>query len=128
MKRTGILNRNLAGAVAALGHGHEVVVADAGLPLPATGPEVVDLSLVAGVPSFATVLRALVDDVVIEDWTLAREAEGGPVATWAADLGTAPEMISHEELKARLTHVRLIVRTGETTPFANVILRCGVMF
>ena len=42
MKRTGILNRHLSAATASLGHTDEVVIADAGLPIP-DGPTVVDL-------------------------------------------------------------------------------------
>lgn len=36
--------------------------------------------------------------------------------------------MSHEELKARTARARLVVRTGEATPYANVSLRCGVFF
>jgi D-ribose pyranase len=34
----------------------------------------------------------------------------------------------HEEFKARTRADRLVVRTGEARPYANVILRCGVPF
>src|SRR5699024_4819076 len=36
--------------------------------------------------------------------------------------------VRHEELKASLIDAKLIIRTGDTTPFANVIFRCGVPF
>jgi len=38
------------------------------------------------------------------------------------------ELISHEELKGRSVGARLVVRTGEARPYANVLLRCGVFF
>ena len=64
MKRAGILNRHLAGALAGLGHGDGVLVCDAGMPVPA-GPLLVDLAFRAGVPSFAEVLEGLLDELVI---------------------------------------------------------------
>lgn len=130
MKRGGIVNASLAGRCAALGHTDQLAIADCGLPLPA-GVPVVDLSLVRGVPSFVDVLSALVRELVIEGHTMAEEAIGTVVETWIADraggLGEAQTM-SHEELKRQLAACKLIVRTGEATPYANVILRCGVAF
>ncbi|MFE9999490.1 D-ribose pyranase [Streptomyces avermitilis] len=129
MKKAGILNRHLAGALAELGHGHGVLVCDAGMPVPA-GPRVVDLAFRAGVPSFAEVLDGLLDELVVEGATAAREIrEANPGAT--ALLQTrfpALELVSHEELKSLSANTRLIVRTGEARPYANVLLRCGVFF
>ena len=63
MLRNGILNAPLAGALARLGQTHQVVIADAGLPLPYGVPScaVVDLTLVAGIPRFEEVLDAVLD-------------------------------------------------------------------
>lgn len=36
--------------------------------------------------------------------------------------------ISHEELKEELKKCKAVIRTGEQTPYANVILRSGVVF
>ena len=77
MKRAGILNRHLSGALAMLGHTDRVTVCDAGLPIP-EGPVVVDLSFRSGVPSFAEVLEGLLDEPVVEGATAARET---PAAT-----------------------------------------------
>ncbi|RDG34949.1 D-ribose pyranase [Streptomyces corynorhini] len=128
MKRSGVLNRHLAGALAELGHGDEVLVCDAGMPIPA-GPRVVDLAFVAGVPSFAQVLAGLLAELVVEGATAAEEVrEANPEA--AALLAGLPElrMITHTELKERSAGARLVVRTGEARPYANVLLRCGVFF
>jgi len=44
-------------------------------------------------------------------------------------LADAPiERISHEELKVESQHAVAVIRTGEWTPYANVILRAGVVF
>jgi D-ribose pyranose/furanose isomerase RbsD len=38
------------------------------------------------------------------------------------------ERVPHEEFKAQVGHARFVVRTGEATPYANVLLRAGVPF
>jgi D-ribose pyranase len=128
MKRDGIINAELAGALAALGHTDLVVVCDAGLPIP-PGPAVVDLAFRFGVPSFETVLTGLLEELVIEGATAAEEVERNPrsyelLKTRLPDLGLVP----HEELKRIVARAKLVVRTGEATPYSNVILRCGVPF
>ncbi|MEU6800107.1 D-ribose pyranase [Streptomyces neyagawaensis] len=129
MKRGGILNRHLAGALAELGHGHGVLVCDAGMPVP-RGPRVVDLAFRAGVPSFAEVLDGLLDELVIEGATAAHEVrDANPeAAALLADRFAALELVSHERLKELSADARLVVRTGEARPYANVLLRCGVFF
>lgn len=129
MKRAGILNRHLSGALAELGHGDGVLVCDAGMPIP-DGPRVVDLAFRAGVPSFAVVLDGLLAELVVEGATAAEEVrEANPAA--AALLRTEfPDLalVSHEKLKELSAGARLVVRTGEARPYANVLLRCGVFF
>ncbi|WP_371580146.1 D-ribose pyranase [Streptomyces sp. NBC_01314] len=129
MKRAGILNRHLAGALAELGHGHRVLVCDAGMPVPA-GPRLVDLAFRAGVPSFAEVLDGLLDEIVVEGATAAREVrDANPEATALLENRFPDlELVSHEKLKELSAGARLIVRTGEARPYANVLLRCGVFF
>ncbi|WP_433544418.1 D-ribose pyranase (plasmid) [Streptomyces sp. CA-294286] len=129
MKRSGILNRHLAGAIAELGHGDGVLVCDAGMPIP-SGPRVVDLAFRAGTPSFAEVLDGLLDELVVEGATAAREIrDANPEAAAFLD-GRFPglELIPHDDLKALTSAARLVVRTGEARPYANALLRCGVFF
>jgi D-ribose pyranase len=128
MKREGIINARLAGALAGLGHTDHVVVCDAGLPI-SPGPEVVDLAFRFGVPSFETVLSGLLEELVVEGATAAEEVERNPrsyeiLVTRLPDLGFVP----HEELKRMVPAAKLVIRTGEATPYSNVILRCGVPF
>ncbi|MFJ3665303.1 D-ribose pyranase [Streptomyces sp. NPDC090106] len=129
MRNGGILNRHLAGALAELGHGDGVLVCDAGMPIPA-GPRVVDLAFRAGVPSFADVLDGLLAELVIEGATAAAEVrDANPAAAKLLD-GHFPalELVPHETLKRLSADTRLVVRTGEARPYANVLLRCGVFF
>ncbi|MEU6000558.1 MULTISPECIES: D-ribose pyranase [unclassified Streptomyces] len=129
MKKTGILNRHLSGALAELGHGDTVLICDAGMPIP-PGPRVVDLAFRAGVPSFAEVLDGLLAELVTEGGTAAEEVREANPATAAllTSRVTPLTLIPHEELKLRTAGARLVIRTGEATPYANVLLRCGVFF
>jgi len=130
MLRHGILNAPLAGALARLGHTHQIVIADAGLPLPygIPGCTIVDLTLVAGIPRFEQVLDAVLDAVVVDRAEAAIESQSLPAHEWIAARLDSVSLISHEQLKARLPETQLVVRTGESTPYANVILHCGVPF
>lgn len=130
MKARGILNGELAGRCARLGHRQQIAITDCGMPLPA-GLPVVDLAVVAGLPRFTDVLDHLLDELVIEGHTIAAESAGQEMEGWAQDradrLGPAT-VLSHEELKAALAECIFAVRTGENTPYANLILTCGVAF
>jgi len=129
VKKAGILNRHLAGALAELGHGDGVLVCDAGMPIP-DGPRVVDLAFTAGVPSFAEVLDGLLAELAVEGATAATEVrDANPAASALLD-SHFPELalVPHERLKQLSGGARLVVRTGEARPYANVLLRCGVFF
>lgn len=131
MKKRGILQHELSEVIATLGHTDLLVIADAGLPIP---PEVkrIDLAITEGVPKFMQVLGAVLQDVQVERVILAREmGEKSPQLRHelATLLGSIPvEEISHEEFKQMTRHARAVVRTGEFTPYANVILISGVVF
>ncbi|MGW2379186.1 D-ribose pyranase [Streptomyces sp. NPDC001658] len=129
MKKAGILNRHLSGALAELGHGDGVLVCDAGMPIP-DGPRVVDLAFRAGVPSFAEVVEGLLAELVVEGATAAEEVRSANTEASALLDGHFPslELVSHEKLKELSAGARLVVRTGEARPYANVLLRCGVFF
>ncbi len=127
MKRGGILNAALNHAISGLGHGDLVVVADRGLPVP-PGVPLVDLALVAGIPSFTDVVDALVEEVVFEGCTAASESAGAPAEALIGSRFDDVEFVAHAELKRRSASARLFVRTGDQTPYANVVLRCGVAF
>ena len=127
MKKHGILNPALAEAIARLGHRDEVVVADCGLPIPRSVP-VVDLTLVFGIPRFEQVMDALLDEIVVEECVLADEARDTPAERWITSRVPAATHVAHEELKVRVRDAAFVVRTGETTSYANAILICGVPF
>lgn len=131
MKKGPLLHAALSQAIAALGHGDLVVIADAGLPQP-PGVPFIDLALTRGVASFEAVLCTIVSEMQVEAAWLAREtdARSPRVAALveAALPGVMPARLPHGELKRLSASARCFVRTGEFTPYANVILVAGVVF
>lgn len=124
-----LLNPDLLAHLAAAGHTDVVVIADAGLPLP-PGVPVVDLSLVPGTPSFADTARAVIAALAVESAVIAEESQRHPVSATLTGLlaGIPVKVASHEELKLLSRRARVVVRTGECSPFANVALIAGVTF
>lgn len=128
MKRSGLLNPDLASAIARLGHTDTFVIADCGLPIPAR-TRIIDLSLVFGIPRFEEVLTAVLAEVVVEGAVAADEARGGPVeALLRRELDVDPSWVAHDDLKRLVGGAAFVIRTGESTPYANVVLRSGVPF
>ena len=139
MKRGKLLNAPLSTLVAQMGHTDEITVCDAGLPI-AAGPERIDLALMAGTPSLDTVLTALLTDLVVEKVIMASEiklispdAHQALVAQLEAHALAQGKPITieyclHEAFKTRSRQSKAIVRSGEVTPYANLILCAGVAF
>lgn len=131
MKKTPLLNAELSRLVATLGHGDAVVIADAGLPVPA-GTPVIDLALTRGVPSFGQVLQALLTEMQVERAEHATEMLDRSPQMAELLLQALPDVplttVSHDTFKQRCRTARAIVRTGEFTPYANVMLFAGVVF
>ena len=131
MTKEGILNPELCQAIAACGHTDYFVIADCGLPIP-PGARLIDLTLIRGVPRFMDALKAVNRELVVESYILASETEEKSPALYReirSAMGELPcRTMSHEELKKLTANAKVIVRTGETTPFANIALVCGVNF
>ncbi|MGJ7528306.1 D-ribose pyranase [Variovorax sp. GB1P17] len=130
MKRSPLLHAELSQVIAAMGHGDMLVIGDAGLPIP-DGPRRIDLALMRGVPLITDVLKAVLSEMQVESIVVADEALGDAkkLPDWyPQSLGLSPQTVSHEEFKRRSAKARAIVRTGECTPYANIILVAGVSF
>ena len=131
MKRTTLLHAELSDVIARLGHGDLLVIGDAGLPIP-DGPRRIDLAVSANVPRLHDVLAAVLAEMQVESAVIADElAPANPSvhAELLRQLAFAPiATLSHEHFKAATRNARAIVRTGEFSPYANVILRAGVVF
>jgi D-ribose pyranase len=129
MRRNGIWHPRLAALIAGMGHGDLLVIADPGLPVPA-GVEIVDLVISRGQPGFMTALRPILDELVVEAATLAEElSDEKLIEDVTSQLGAVPlTWVTHEQLKADSAKAVAVVRTGEDTPYANIVLRAGVPF
>jgi D-ribose pyranase len=132
MKTHGILNAELARTVAAMGHRDLLVIGDAGLPAP-RGVPVIDLALREGVAGFLETLRTVLEELRVEEGVIAAEMVGASPALHAGFLNAWPQeaplrRVGHHELKRLTAEAKALVRTGEFTPYANVVLVAGVAF
>jgi D-ribose pyranase len=131
VKKIGILNQPISAAIAGLGHTDTLVIADAGLPIP---PETsrIDLALTAGIPGFLDTLRAVLTEMQVERAIVADEMMEVSAEVYQAVkhlLGDVPvETVTHLMFKEQTRSARAVIRTGEFTPYANVILVAGVVF
>lgn len=131
MKKGVLLNQPISAVVAGLGHTDKLVIADAGLPIPRK-PERIDLALTKGVPGFLETLTVVLAEMEVETAVIAEEMETVSPALYAAlrdILGDIPiKTETHLIFKEMTRSAKAVIRTGEFTPYANVILRAGVVF
>lgn len=131
MKKIGILNRPISTIIAGLGHMDTIVVSDAGLPIP-TETQRIDLVLKEGTPSFLETVGVILEEMQVERALVAEEMlEVSPKIHKELKklLGDVPiGTIQHTEFKILTREARAVIRTGEFTPYANVILVAGVIF
>lgn len=132
MKRKGILNKQLAGCLAALGHKDTFMICDAGMPIPKE-IEIVDLVVTGGVPTFKQVMDAVLEEAGVEEYFLAEEIkEKNPelLSYIEGKLEGIPcTFVPHEpDFKEMTHHIKFAVRTGEFTPYPNVILKAFCSF
>ena len=126
MLKTGILNPALNSLLSRVRHTNTLVIADRGFPFWPT-IETIDLSLVDGVPTVNQVLEAIRANFVIGKVYAAQEFTSvntvAAVDALKARLGTIPlQFEPHVEFKKRVPLAIGLVRTGDTTQYANLIL------
>src|SRR6056297_736914 len=102
MKKTGILNDRISTLIAEMGHKEGLMICDAGMPIPRACNRI-DVSLVAGIPSFLDTLRGVLEELCVEKVVLAKEIKERN-AELNAELQTIlndipVEYIHHQELK-----------------------------
>lgn len=125
MKKSGILNADLICELTKLRHQDKLVICDAGFPIP-KGATVVDVSLVAGIPSFMQTLKAVLNELIFEEYTI-------------FDFMKQHNKEYYEELQRMLMNqksseismldfveaskeAKLFIRTGEIKPASNILL------
>lgn len=138
MKKTPLLNPELSHLVASLGHFDEITICDAGLPIDANNQRI-DLALTYGIPSFIDTVQVLLAEIHIIGVFLAIELEQQNPDLYLALMELLKQQqvnghqiniqyISHESFKQRTHQSKAIVRTGECSPYANIIFQSGVVF
>ena len=132
MKKTGVLHAELSRLIASMGHGDLLVIGDAGLPVP-PGVPVIDLALREGVPGFLETLETVLGELHVERAIIDEEmATISPAmstafqAAWPAEISL--ERVPHAQLQATVRGAKAVVRTGEFTPYSNIVLIAGVVF
>ncbi|SFC26886.1 D-ribose pyranase [Alkalibacterium subtropicum] len=131
MKKNGILNSEISKVLADLGHTDQIMIGDCGLPIP-QGVKKIDLALELGEPKFIDVLTVILKEMEVEKYLLAdevKEYNAEQLKKIKEHMGeTETKWLSHEELKQQSHKVKAIIRTGEATPYSNIILQSGVIF
>ena len=133
MKKAGILNSDISRVLSYMGHTDLICVGDCGLPIP-DEVERIDLALKFGVPTFMETLETVVNDMKVEKIVLAEEIKTQnpqvleQVQALFAQQAVEVEFVSHAQLKEQTRDCKAVIRTGETTPYANIILQAGCIF
>lgn len=133
MKKAGILNSDISRVLSYLGHTDTICIGDCGLPIP-DEVERIDLALCFGEPTFMRTLEIVAGDMKIEKIVLATEIKEqnkevlSQIGMLFEEQDIEVEFVPHTELKAQTKKCKAVIRTGETTPYANVILQSGCIF
>lgn len=128
MKKTGIINASISTVIAHLEHSDMLTVGDAGLPVP-SNVQRIDLALKPGVPGFLETLEVVLTEMYVEKVFVSEDIFSKSPHIFAGIqklMGETPiEALPHKEFKEFTGLTKAIIRTGEFTPFANVILVAG---
>ena len=129
MKETGFLNQEISHVISIMGHMDELIVCDAGFPIP-LGVQTVDISLAKDKPTVLELLEELIKHFSVEKLVMANETKDVSPTRFNAIAGFFPknvavETIPHTEFKQRSTKVKAVIRTGDFTAYSNVLLVSG---
>ncbi len=135
MKKNRLLNSELSYEIAKIGHTAHITLCDAGLPIPQSVKRI-DLAIENGLPEFINVLDPILNEMQVEEIILAEEIKEKNLSMYESIMesfkkaGMNPKVVfvPHEEFKKITCESEAIVRTGECSPYANVILKSGVVF
>lgn len=131
MKKTKVINSDISRVIAQMGHFDKLSIGDAGMPVPA-GTEKIDLAVDNGIPSFTQVLLNVLEELEVQRIYLAEEIKTENTKMLESIQEIMPNVpvtfIPHSEMKQDLNNCRAFIRTGEMTPYSNIILESGVVF
>lgn len=131
MKKTELINSEISAVISRMGHTDGITIADCGLPIP-DNVKRIDLALVRNEPSFIETLKAVVTELCVERAVIATELfeNNKELLEKIQTLlpGVTIENLPHKNFKELTSDTKAIIRTGECTSFANIILYSGVTF
>ena len=139
MKKGTLLNADISAVVSRLGHTDSLTIGDAGLPIPA-GPQRIDLAVTHGIPSFLQVAQAVTHEMQVESAVIADEIRSHNAALHVELVALLKALekqqgnvitidyVPHEQFKTLTQRSQAVIRSGECTPYANIILTAGVTF
>ena len=131
MKKTKVINSDISRVIAQMGHFDKLSIGDAGMPVP-MGTEKIDLAVTKGVPSFIQVLSNVLEELEVQRIYLAEEIKTQNPEQLKKIKELMPDtpitFIAHEDMKKDLNNCHAFIRTGEMTPYSNIILESGVVF
>ncbi|MDK2585206.1 D-ribose pyranase [Romboutsia sedimentorum] len=131
MRKTKLINSEVSYTVSKMGHTDSLTIGDCGLPVP-TSVDRIDLALKYGVPTFLETLDTILEELCVEEIIIASEIKENNKEIYKEILERFKDIkineVSHEEFKNLTKESKAVVRTGECTPYANIILKSGVVF
>ncbi|PDO88928.1 D-ribose pyranase [Kosakonia pseudosacchari] len=139
MKKGRVLNADISSVISRLGHTDSLVVCDAGLPVP-RNTQRIDMALTQGVPSFMQVLEVVTAEMQVESAIIASEIKQHNPQLHETLLKHIEQLqkhqgnnidvryVTHEQFKKHTADSHAVIRSGECSPFANIILCAGVTF
>ncbi|UDM32495.1 D-ribose pyranase [Lentilactobacillus laojiaonis] len=131
MKKSGVINSEIASEIANMGHMDWLSIGDAGMPVP-MGTKKIDLAVSEQLPSFTEVLSNVLTELKVQKIYLANEIKTDNPDQLQAIKDIMPdveiEFVPHTQLKADLAKTHAFIRTGEMSAFSNIILESGVTF
>ncbi|MCT4617971.1 MAG: D-ribose pyranase [Marinisporobacter sp.] len=139
MKKGKLIHNEISHTISKLGHTDGITIGDCGLPIPDTVKRI-DLAITLGVPDFITVFDTVLSEQWVEEVILAEEMEIHSKHMYEKIILRLKELekeqgniikivkIPHEAFKKKTIETKAVIRTGECTPYANIILKSGVVF
>ncbi|CEI72297.1 MULTISPECIES: D-ribose pyranase [Romboutsia] len=131
MKKTKLINSEISYTISKMGHTDSLTIGDCGLPI-SDDVKKIDLALTHGVPSFIDTLDVVLEELCVEEIIIASEIKERNEKIYKEILKRFENVkvteVSHEEFKMMTNNSKAFVRTGECSPYANIILKSGVVF
>jgi len=131
MKKSPVINSDISRVISKMGHFDLLSIGDAGMPVPLS-VEKIDLAVSNGIPSFLDVLDNVLEELEVQKIYLAveiKEANPSVLRSIEERFSNIPiEFIPHQTMKQKLNDTHAFIRTGEMTPYANILLESGVTF